>query len=241
MNLFSRFAVATLLTGLLLPLQNVAGQTIVGKWAVDFKKTASAIGDPEQATGFLEAASGGLKIEMDYRADGTTLVTRSFGKDSQQKTGKYKIIGHRDHVTTIQVTSPVTGLQWQEIYRDPKNYLDQDIVMIGTFRKHYPDSESFGLAQGEYVIEFFYEGLSEEQKAAILKQKDGSEAPLAVTGILGRSTVEDDEVYFIEASGIQPGGRISRTDQLQITFLDNDYCKMGAPGDDLLLIWRRVK
>ena len=53
--------------------------------------------------------------------------------------------------------------------------------------------------------------------------------------------MEDDEVYFIEASGVQPGGRISHTDQLQITFLDNDYCKMGAPGDDLLLIWRRVK
>ncbi len=113
--------------------------------------------------------------------------------------------------------------------------------MIGTFREHYPESESFGLAQGEYVIEIFYEELPDQQKAAIRKLKNGSEAPLAVTGMLGQSTVEDDEVYFIEASGLQPGNKVFRTDQLQITFLDNDYCKMGTPGDDLLLVWRRVK
>lgn len=241
MYTFSRFAVATLLIGLFFPQQNVAGQSIVGTWVVDFKKTASEIGDPEKAAGFLEAASGGLKIQMVYRADGSMLVTRSLGSEGQQRKGTYKITGQRDRATTIQVTSPLAGLQWQELYRAPKDYLDQEIVMIGTFREHYPESESFGLAQGEYVIEIFYEELPDQQKASIRKLKNGSEAPLAVTGMLGQSTVEDDEVYFIEASGLQPGNKVFRTDQLQITFLDNDYCKMGTPGDDLLLVWRRVK
>jgi hypothetical protein len=216
-------------------------ESIVGKWVVDFAKTAESIKDPDKAKGFRQYSAGGLKIEMDYLADGTMLVTRSFGKDSEERKGKYKILGEQENMLTVEVTSPTAGLHFEDIYRAPNNYLNQAILMRGTFREHYRETQSFGLAQGDYVIEVFYEDLPEQQKASILKQKDGSNVPLAVAGMLGQSSIEDDEVYFVEASGIQWGGNVFHTDRFEVVFIDNDHCQMGAPGDDLLLIWRRVK
>lgn len=215
-------------------------ESIVGKWVVDFEKTAESIKDPDKVKGFRQYAAGGLRIEMDYLADGTILVTRSFGKDSEERKGKYKILEQQENVLMVEVASPVAGLRFEDIYRAPDNYLNQQILMRGTFREHYKETESFGLAQGDYVIEVFYEDLPEPQKESILKQKDGSNVPLAVAGMVGKSSIEDDEVYFIEASGIQWGGDVFRTDRLEVVFIDNDHCKMGTPGDDFLLIWRRV-
>ena len=60
-------------------------------------------------------------------------------------------------------------------------------------------------------------------------------------GVLAQSSVEDDEVYYIEATGIKWGADVMGTDHLVVKFLGKDLCQMGAPGDDLLLIWKRVK
>jgi len=241
MKCHKRFAMP-LVMGLAITLCGpVAGETIVGKWEVDFNKTAAEIQDPGDAKSFRAAGASGMKIEMEYRPDGTIVVTRSFGDDRQERTGKYKILAQQDDRLAIRVTSPREGILYADIFHAPGQYLNQKVLMKGTFREHYPESQSFGLGQGEDVVEVFYENLPKDQKDVVLKQKDGSNVPLAVAGVLQQSSVKDDVVFYIEAAGINLGGEVVGTDDLEVTFLDQEHCKMGTPGNKLLLIWRRVK
>ena len=131
-------------------------------------------------------------------------------------------------------------MRFEQLYETPDDFVNQPILMIGTFREHYGESESFGLGQGEYVIEVFYEKLNDEQKKAIKKQQNGAETPVAVAGQLGRSSIEDDEVYYIEATGVNWDHEVMGTDILKVKMLEGGFCQMGVGGDDMLLIWKRV-
>ena len=241
MKYHNRFAMPLIMCVAITLCGPVAGETIVGKWEVDFNKTAAEIQDPGDAESFRAAGASGMKIEMEYRPDGTIVVTRSFGDDRQERTGKYKILEQQDDRLAIRVTSPREGILYADIFHAPGQYLNQKVLMKGTFREHYPESQSFGLGQGEDVVEVFFENLPKDQKEMILKQKDGSNVPLAVAGVLQQSSVEDDVVFYIEAAGINLGGEVIGTDDLEVTFLDREHCKMGTPGNKLLLIWGRVK
>ena len=111
--------------------------------------------------------------------------------------------------------------------------------MKGTFREHYPESESFGLAQGDYILEIFYEGLPAEKKAEIHKQQTGKESPVAVSGVLGKSTIEDDEVYFIEAAAIAWKKDVMGKDSIRVRLMGDNLCEMPFPGLGMSFIWQR--
>ena len=211
---------------------------MVGTWVVDFKKTAESLVNEDKAKGFLNASQG-IKIEMVYRPDGSVVFTKYFGEESESFSGKYKIEKSNGDEFVMEVMTPRKGIRFEQIYQAPQDFIDESVLMKGTFREHYPESESFGLAQGDLVIEVFYENLSDDQKAAIGKQQQGAEAPVAVAGILGKSSIEDDEVYFIEAKGIRWGK--FRTDQLKVKLIDENHCQMAAPGLGMLFIWQRIK
>ena len=213
---------------------------MVGTWIVDFKKTAESLGNEDKAKGFLNT-SRGIKLEMVYRPDGSVMFTKYFGEESESFSGQYKIETRAGDEFVMEVMTPRKGIRFEQIYQAPQDFLDEPVLMKGTFREHYPDSESFGLAQGDLVIEVFYESLSDEQKAAIGKQQQGAEAPVAIAGILGKSSIEDDEVYFIEAKGIRWGSDVMGTDQLKVKLIDGNYCQMAAPGLGMPFIWRRIK
>jgi hypothetical protein len=212
---------------------------MVGTWTVDFRQTAETLGSEDKAKGFL-SASQGIQIEMVYRPDGTVVFTRKFGQESESFAGKYEITKRDDSGLVIEVMTPRKGISGQEIYQSPETFINEQVLMRGTFREHYPDSESFGLAQGEFVIEVFYENLNEAQKKSIASQKQGGEAPVAVAGTLGQSTIEDDEVYFLEAKGIVWDTDVMGKDQIRVKLIDQDHCKMAAPGLGMPFIWKRV-
>lgn len=213
---------------------------MVGRWVVDFVKTAESLGNDDKAKGLLNAAKGGLRIEMVFEIDGTTQVIKGFGNELDERKGKYKILDNKSGEITIEIKSRFAGLRFEQLYETPDDFVNQPILMIGTFREHYGESESFGLGQGEYVIEVFYEKLNDEQKKAIKKQQNGAETPVAVAGQLGRSSIEDDEVYYIEATGVNWDHEVMGTDILKVKMLEGGFCQMGVGGDDMLLIWKRV-
>ena len=111
--------------------------------------------------------------------------------------------------------------------------------MKGTFHEHYADTESFGLGQGEYVIEVFYENLPDEKKAEILKKPQRIGAPVVVSGVLGKSSIEDDEVYYIEAAAVAWKKEAMAKESIRVKLDGPDDCAMPFPGLGMSLIWRR--
>jgi hypothetical protein len=212
---------------------------LVGTWVVDFKKTAESLDNEDQAKGFLNASQG-IKLEMVYRPDGSVVFTKYFGDESESYSGKYKIDERDGDEFVMEVMTPRKGIRFEQIYQAPQEFIDEHVVMIGTFREHYPKSESFGLAQGDLVLEVFYEKLSAQQKASIDKQQQGAEAPVAVQGILGKSSIKDDEVYFIEAKGIHWGSDVMETHPLKVKLIDENHCQMDALGLGMRFIWQRI-
>ena len=213
---------------------------MVGTWVVDLQRTADSLGNQDKAKGFL-AASLGIKIEMAYRPDGSVIFTKTFGDESDSFTGTYKIKKQDDAGVVIEVMTPRKGIRFEQIYQFPDDFVNQPVLMKGIFKEHYPESESFGLAQGEFVIEVFYENVSNDQKAIIAQQKPGGLAPVAVAGAIGQSTVEDDEVYYIEAKGIVWNKEVMGKDIINVQFVDANHCKMAAPGLGMPFIWQRIR
>ena len=213
---------------------------MAGTWVVDFKKTAESLGNEDKAKGFLNASQG-IKLEMVYRPDGSVVFTKYFGDESESFSGKYKIDKRDGDEFVMEVMTPRKGIRFEQIYQAPQDFLDESVLMKGTFREHYPKSESFGLAQGDLVLEVFYDNLSDDQKAAIGKQQQGAEAPVVVKGILGKSSIEDDEVYFIEAKGIRWGSDEMETSRWKVKFINRNHCQMAAPGLGMPFLWQRIK
>ncbi len=211
---------------------------LVGRWAVDFAKTAESLGNSDKAKGFL-ASSQGLSIEMDCLGDGTMLFKKTFGDESETIAGTYQVKKQDAEFVVIELVYPLQGIRFEQIYRFPQDFVDQEVLMKGTFREHYAESESFGLGQGDYVIEVFYESLSAEKKAEIQKKAQRLESPVVVSGVLGRSSIEDDEVYFIEAAAIAWKKDAMAKEAIRVKLNGPNGCEMPFPGLGMSLIWRR--
>ncbi len=212
---------------------------MVGTWVVDIEQTAASLGSEEKAKGFIKASQG-LKIQMAYRPDGTVLFTKRFGDESETVSGKYAIKKQDATGLLIELIYPLKGIQFEQIYQFPQDFVDQQVLMKGTFREHYPESESFGLAQQDYVIEVFYEDLPDDQKLQIKQKKQGDESPVVVSGVLGKSTIEDDEVYFIEAAAVKWKKEVMGKDLIRVKFKGPDVCEMPFPGLGLSFVWKRL-
>ena len=223
-----------------LPPQSSADDfPMVGTWIVDIEQTAASLDNEDKASGFVKASQG-LIIQMAYRPDGTVLFTKKFGDESETVSGKYQVKKQGDSGLLVELVYPLKGIRFEQIYRFPDDFIDQQVLMKGTFREHYPESESFGLAQQDYVIEVFYEDLAKEQKSQIAKQKQGNETPVVVSGVLGKSTTEDDEVYYIEAAAVAWKKEVMGKDVIRVKFNGPDACEMPFPGLGMSFIWKRV-
>lgn len=211
---------------------------LVGRWRVDFAKTAESLGNSDKAKGFL-ASSQGLLIEMDCLRDGTMIFTKTFGDESETIRGKYQVKKQDPEFVVIELVYPLKGIRFEQIYQFPQDFVNQEVLMKGTFREHYSESDSFGLGQGDYVIEVFYENLSAEKKTEIKKQAPGAETPVVVSGVLGRSSIEDDEVYYIEAAAVAWKKDAMAKEAIRVKLNGPDGCEMPFPGLGMSLIWRR--
>ena len=212
---------------------------MVGTWTVDIEQTAASLGNDDKARGFIKASQG-LTIQMAYRPDGTVLFTKRFGDELETVAGTYVVKKRNDDGLFIELIYPLKGIQFEAIYQFPQDFVDQQVLMKGTFREHYPESESFGLAQGDYVIEVFYEDLPNHQKLQITQQKQGNESPVVVSGVLGKSTIEDDEVYFIEAAAVKWKKEVMGKDLIRVKFNGPNICEMPFPGLGLSFVWKRL-
>ena len=213
---------------------------LVGRWRVDFPKTAESLGNADKAKGFL-ASSQGLSIEMECLRDGTMLFTKTFGDESETIKGKYQVKKQDAEFVVIELVYPLKGIRFEQIYQFPQDFVDQEVLMKGTFREHYADTESFGLGQGEFVIEVFYENLPAEKKAELQKKSQGIDAPVVVSGVLGKSSIEDDEVYYIEAAAVAWKKDAMAKETLRVKLDGPDGCAMPFPGLGMSLIWRRER
>lgn len=212
---------------------------MVGTWMVDIEQTAASLGNDDKAKGFMKA-SRGLTIQMAYRPDGSVLFTKRFGNESETVSGNYIVKKQDNEGLFIELIYPLKGIQFEAIYQSPQDFVDQQVLMKGTFREHYPESESFGLAQKDYIIEVFYEDLPDDQKLQITQQKQGNESPIVVSGVLGKSTIEDDEVYFIEAAAVKWTKEVLGKDLIRVKFIGPDVCEMPFPGLGLSFVWNRL-
>tara|TARA_Y100001978_G_C23681375_1_gene429245 strand:+ start:898 stop:1635 length:738 start_codon:yes stop_codon:yes gene_type:complete len=211
---------------------------LVGTWVVNLQQTAKAIGNDDKAKGFLEA-SRGLSITMAYRPDGSVLFTKRFGDETETVSGQYKIVKRDSEGLMVELIYPLKGIRYEQIYQFPGDFLNQQVLMKGTFAENYPETESFGLAQGEYILEIFYEDLPEDKKTEIRNQPVGGDAPVAVSGVLGKSSVEDDEVYFIEAAAVAWKKEVMGKDVIRVKLMENNTCEMPFPGVGMSFIWQR--
>ena len=63
---------------------------------------------------------------------------------------------------------------------------------------------------------------------------------MVVSGVLGKSTIEDDEVYFIEAAALKWKKEVMGKDLIQVKFTGPDVCEMPFPGLGLSFVWKRL-
>ena len=91
---------------------------------------------------------------------------------------------------------------YTDILLSPEKYVGSEVTMQGEFSYKNTERSSFDMKQGDNTIEVFYEKLPKEAQAAILSQKNFSEAPVTTKGTLKRFSNAKNS-YYILATDIQ--------------------------------------
>lgn len=76
---------------------------LLGKWSVDFDESAKLIDDEKVADEIKQAGSAGLKITMEFKADGKAEMSIAGLGESDEKKGTWKVLKAGDKSLTIEL------------------------------------------------------------------------------------------------------------------------------------------